>query len=114
MTPPDDFDPPVGVAEELEPGLRRIVAPNPSPMTYRGTNTYLLGRRDLAVIDPGPLDERASGGAFWRRCNRISASRHILVTHAHLDHSPLATPLAQRTGAPVLAFGDARRRAQRR
>ena len=54
MQAPDDFDPPVGIAEVLEPGLRRIVAPNPSPMTYRGTNTYLLGERGLAVIDPGP------------------------------------------------------------
>ena len=54
MTPPDEFDPIIGVAEELEPGLRRIVAPNPSPMTYRGTNTYLLGTVGLAVIDPGP------------------------------------------------------------
>ena len=56
--PDDDFDPPVGVAQELADGLRRIVAPNPSPMTYRGTNTYLIGTRDLAVIDPGPADQQ--------------------------------------------------------
>ena len=54
----EQFDPAYGVAEELSPGLRRIVAPNPSPMTFKGTNTYLLGTRDLAVIDPGP--ERAA------------------------------------------------------
>ena len=54
MTPPDDFNPVVGDAVLLEPGLRRIVAPNPSPMTYRGTNTYIVGTRGLAVIDPGP------------------------------------------------------------
>ena len=51
MQAPDEFNPPAGVAQELHPGLRRILAPNPSPMTYRGTNTYLLGTRDLAVID---------------------------------------------------------------
>jgi len=87
-----------------EPMLRCICAPNPSPMTYRGTNTYLIGDRDIAVIDPGPQDRThlaailaAVGGA------RVTA---ILVTHSHLDHSPLARPLADATGAQVLAAGD--------
>ena len=93
MQAPDDFDPPIGTAQMLEPALRRIVAPNPSPMTYRGTNTYLLGTRGLAVIDPGPqsaphleaiLDAVQDG-------QHIS---HIIVTHSHLDHAPLARPLA--------------------
>ena len=57
MQPPDNFDPPIGRAETLMPGLRRIVAPNASPMTYRGTNTYLLGEESIAVIDPGPASE---------------------------------------------------------
>lgn len=106
MLPPDDFNPPVGIAETLEAGLRRIVAPNPSPMTYRGTNTYLLGKTDLAVIDPGPEDQNhlAAILAAVQPGQRIS---HIIVTHAHLDHSPLARPLAQASGAPVLAFGTA-------
>ena len=106
MTPHDDFNPAAGVAEELEPGLRRILAPNPSPMTYRGTNTYILGTRDLAVIDPGPMDQ----GHMEALMAAVGASQHIshiIVTHSHLDHSPLARPLAERTGAPVLAFGDA-------
>lgn len=90
-----------------EPGLRRVLAPNPSPMTERGTNTWLLGHGRVAVIDPGPADPRhlAAILAALHPGERIS---HIFVTHAHKDHSPLARPLAQATGAPVLAFGDAR------
>ncbi|WP_147104700.1 MBL fold metallo-hydrolase [Tateyamaria sp. syn59] len=106
MQPPDDFDPPIGVAEVLEPGLRRIVAPNPSPMTYRGTNTYLVGTTGLAVIDPGP-DNTAHLNAILSAVKPDQHVTHIVVTHSHLDHSPLARPLAQATGAPVLAFGDA-------
>ncbi len=106
MLPPDDFDPAIGVADTLEPGLRRIVAPNPSPMTYRGTNTYLLGNRGLAVIDPGPEDE-AHLQAILSAVGPDQKITHVIVTHTHLDHSPLAHTLAQRTGAPVLAFGDA-------
>ncbi|MEP1768209.1 MAG: MBL fold metallo-hydrolase [Sulfitobacter sp.] len=104
MQAPDDFDPPIGIAENLEQGLRRIVAPNPSPMTYRGTNTYILGETELAVIDPGPMSEPhlAAILAAVAPHQRIS---HIIVTHTHLDHSPLARPLADHTGAPILAFG---------
>ncbi|MBO9444931.1 MBL fold metallo-hydrolase [Ruegeria sp. R14_0] len=104
MQAPDDFNPPVGQAIELQPGLHRILAPNPSPMTYRGTNTYLVGERDLAVIDPGPLSEPHLEAILsaLRPGQRIS---HIVVTHSHLDHSPLAAPLAERTSAPILAYG---------
>ncbi|MCG7518153.1 MBL fold metallo-hydrolase [Ruegeria sp. Ofav3-42] len=104
MQVPDDFNPPPGNAIELQPGLRRILAPNPSPMTFRGTNTYLLGERDLAVIDPGPLSDAHLDAILDALLpgQRIS---HIVVTHSHLDHSPLAAPLAARTGAPILAFG---------
>ena len=106
MTPPDDFDPPIGVAETLEPGLRRIVAPNPSPMTYRGTNTYVLGTKGLAVIDPGPASD-AHLAAILAAVQPGQQISHIIVTHTHLDHAPLARPLATATGAPVLAFGGA-------
>jgi glyoxylase-like metal-dependent hydrolase (beta-lactamase superfamily II) len=104
MQADDEFNPTVGTAEVLEPGLRRILAPNPSPMTYRGTNTYLLGHTDLAVIDPGPLSESHLQAILEavRPEQRIS---HIIVTHSHLDHSPLAAPLSRACGAPVLAFG---------
>lgn len=96
-----------GDVQHPEPGLRMILAPNPSPMTLWGTNTWLIGAGDVAVIDPGPADERhlAAILAALRPGERIT---HIFVTHAHLDHSPLARPLALATGAPVLAFGDAR------
>lgn len=100
------FDPPIGTAIALGPKLRRIVAGNPSPMTWRGTNTYLLGEKELAVIDPGPdLDSHLE--AILGACAPDQSITHILVTHAHVDHSPLARRLAEHTGAPVLAFGPA-------
>ena len=88
----------------LEPGLRRITAPNPSPMTYRGTNSYVLGEGEVAVIDPGPDDPRHLDAimAALAPGERIGV---ILITHSHRDHSPLARPLAARSGAPVLAAG---------
>ena len=104
MAEQNAFDPPVGVAEDLGRDVRRILAPNPSPMTFRGTNTYMLGAREIAVIDPGPLDESHLEAilAAIGPGQRIS---HIFVTHAHLDHSPLAEVLGRTTGAPVLAYG---------
>lgn len=73
-------------------------------MTYWGTNTYLLGWDSVAVIDPGPMND-AHFSALRRAINGRRVS-HILVTHSHLDHSPLARSLADLTGASVLAFGD--------
>ena len=92
---------PTGEVEPLEPLVRRVLAPNGSPFTYTGTQTYLVGGPDgVAVIDPGPAEadhlaalERAIGGAS------VVA---ILCTHTHRDHSPAAAPLAERTGAPVV------------
>ena len=106
MNPPEDFDPPAGQAQTLAPGLQRILAPNPSAMTWRGTNTYLVGTRNLAVIDPGPSDP-AHLQAIVNSLRPGQSISHILVTHAHLDHSPLAADLARETGAPILAYGDA-------
>lgn len=104
MQAPDDFNPRPGQAVTLSAGLRRVLAPNPSPMTYRGTNTYLVGERDIAAIDPGPLSE-AHLAAILGALESGQRISHILVTHTHLDHSPLAAPLSQKTGAPILAFG---------
>ncbi|SEP24244.1 Glyoxylase, beta-lactamase superfamily II [Salinihabitans flavidus] len=99
------FDPTPGVAGELEPGLRRVVAPNPSPMTFRGTNTYLIGTGGIAVIDPGP-DDAAHLEAILTALRPGQHVSHILVTHAHVDHSPLAPALKARTGARIWAYGD--------
>jgi glyoxylase-like metal-dependent hydrolase (beta-lactamase superfamily II) len=95
-----------GVASEVAPGVRRLVAPNPGPMTDHGTNTYIIGRGSVAVIDPGPespdhlqalLDELAREG------ERVS---HILITHTHLDHCAGLAALKDATGALTAGFGS--------
>ena len=91
-------------AIQLAPGLRRLTAPNPSPMTLHGTNSFLIGQSDLAVIDPGPLSD-AHLQAILAEVGPGQRISHILVTHSHRDHSPLARGLSQATGAPVLAAG---------
>lgn len=100
-----------GTPVELEAGLRLVLAPNPSPMTWWGTNTYLVGDGEIAVIDPGPDDP----SHFAALLAALSGARvgAVLVTHPHLDHSPLAARLGQAVGAPVLGFGppEAGRRA---
>lgn len=95
-----------GGASRPEPGLRVLCAPNPSAMTFRGTNTYLLGEGRVTVIDPGPDDPRHLAGILGTLARGEQVAQ-ILVTHAHLDHSALAPRLAAATGAPVLAFGRA-------
>jgi glyoxylase-like metal-dependent hydrolase (beta-lactamase superfamily II) len=92
-----------GVPSALSPLVRRIVAPNPGPFTGPGTNTYLVGIDEVAVIDPGPDDEGhvdAIVGAAMRE--RI---RWIALTHTHPDHWPATKRLADATGAEVLGYG---------
>lgn len=98
-----DDAPPFGTAIEMQPGLRRILAPNPSPMTYWGTNTYLIGTDPVAVVDPGP--DNADHLAAILAATRGARVSHILVTHAHRDHSPLSAALSGETRAPILAYG---------
>jgi glyoxylase-like metal-dependent hydrolase (beta-lactamase superfamily II) len=93
-------DVPYAKLEQLEDGIARVLAHNPSAFTYYGTQTYLIGTKEVAVIDPGPdlpehLDalDQAIGG------RKVAA---IMCTHTHRDHSPAARPLAEATGAPVV------------
>jgi glyoxylase-like metal-dependent hydrolase (beta-lactamase superfamily II) len=92
-----------GVARALSPLVRRIVAPNPGMMTGPGTNTYLVGIDEIAVIDPGPEDDDHLEAITGCGGDRI---RWILCTHTHPDHSPGAAALREATGAPVLAWGN--------
>jgi glyoxylase-like metal-dependent hydrolase (beta-lactamase superfamily II) len=91
-----------GVAGALSPMVRRIVADNPGMMTGPGTNTYLVGIDEIAVIDPGPGDAAHLDAIAGCGGDRI---RWILLTHTHEDHSPGAIGLKKRTGAEILAFG---------
>jgi glyoxylase-like metal-dependent hydrolase (beta-lactamase superfamily II) len=93
-------DAPYGILEQLEPGIARLLAPNASPFTFTGTQTYFVGTAELAVIDPGP-DEPAHLDALVHAIGGRPVAA-ILVTHTHRDHSPAARPLAERTGAPIL------------
>ena len=92
-----------GVAEQVTPLIRRVIAENPSKFTYRGTGTYIVGHGDVVVIDPGPLlDSHRDAIARALAGERVRA---ILVTHCHADHSPLAEWLRAESGAPTFAFG---------
>ncbi|MBN8630839.1 MAG: MBL fold metallo-hydrolase [Rhodobacterales bacterium] len=90
----------------FDPPIRHLLAPNPSPLTGAGTNSWLVGSTALAVIDPGP-DDPAHLAAILAAVGPGQHISHILVTHAHRDHSALAPRLAAATGAPVHAFGTA-------
>ncbi len=98
------FAPRAGVSFRLAPDLALVLAPNPSPMTYLGTNSYILGKDKLAIIDPGPDNPDHLAALLDAIAGRPVT--HILVTHTHLDHSPLARPLSDAVGALVYAFGN--------
>ncbi len=99
-----DHAPPVGVPERLAPGLRVVTAPNPGPMTFTGTRSYLLGDEAVAVIDPGP-DDPAHRAALLAALGGAPVVA-VLVTHAHRDHSAGARAFARAVDAPLLAHGD--------
>ncbi len=95
-----DFE--YGEARELRPGIRRIVANNPSPFTFKGTNTYLVGEDQLAVIDPGP-DDRRHLDAILEAVGDAQIT-HIILTHTHRDHCDGLAALKDETGAATWAM----------
>ena len=92
-----------GVADQISPLVRRIVAPNASAFTFKGTCTYIVGKGEVAVIDPGPLDDSHLDAI--RHELQGETITHILVTHTHNDHSPGARILSADTGIPTYAYG---------
>lgn len=98
-----EFDFEYGRCDTLSPLIRRVIAPNPGPFTFTGTGVYIIGHGSVAVIDPGPVDP-AHIAAIDAALEGETVS-HVFVTHHHLDHSPLAHPLAEKHGARVYGFG---------
>ncbi len=98
-----DFDIRPGETAELSPLVRRVVCGNASPFTFKGTSSFIAGRGVVAIIDPGP-DDDAHLEALLSAVRGETVS-HILVTHTHMDHSPLARRLKQATGAAIIASG---------
>ena len=91
---------PYGKLEQVEPGIARILAHNPSAFTYHGTQTYLIGDAEVALVDPGPDAPEHLEALECAIAGRPVAA--IMCTHTHRDHSPAARPLAERTGAPIV------------
>jgi glyoxylase-like metal-dependent hydrolase (beta-lactamase superfamily II) len=94
---------PHGAVEETAPGVRRVVCNNPSAFTFRGTNTYIIGRGRAAVMDPGP--ENAAHLAAILAATQGETVTHVVVTHTHRDHSPGTAALVAATGATTYGFG---------
>ncbi|MBY3198674.1 MBL fold metallo-hydrolase [Rhizobium laguerreae] len=100
------FEPAYGRAVPVAPGVERITAENPGPFTFFGTNSYIVGSSSVAVIDPGPEDEAHYQALMAALAGR--AVTHIVVSHTHRDHSPLARRLQAATGAVTVGQGPHR------
>jgi glyoxylase-like metal-dependent hydrolase (beta-lactamase superfamily II) len=100
------FDLAPDTVDEVVPGVRRMLCNNPSPFTFKGTVSYIVGRGRVAIIDPGPVDE--AHAAALLDAVRGETVTHIFVTHTHRDHSPAAARIKAATGAPVFAEGPHR------
>jgi glyoxylase-like metal-dependent hydrolase (beta-lactamase superfamily II) len=95
-----------GVVDRVRPGVRRVLCNNPSPFTFTGTVSYIVGEGNVAIIDPGPDDEAHANALL--EAVRGEKVTHILVTHTHRDHSPNTRRIKAATGAPVYAEGPHR------
>lgn len=95
-----EFDAPAGVVTELTQLVRRILVDNPGPYTFRGTNTYIVGRGRVAVIDPGPVNAQHLQAIL--AATQSETITHVVITHTHRDHSPGAAPLVAATGAQLV------------
>ena len=93
-------DQPYALLNPVEPGIARVLARNPSAFTYTGTQSYLVGEAEVAVIDPGPAEAEHVAALVAAVGGRPVVA--IVCTHTHRDHSPAARPLAQATGAPII------------
>ena len=96
-----EFDYEYGKVEQVSPLIRRVVANNPGPFTFVGTGVYIIGHGEVAVIDPGP--ELAEHFDVLKDILKDETVTHVLVTHGHSDHSPLAQPLAEWAGCKTYA-----------
>jgi glyoxylase-like metal-dependent hydrolase (beta-lactamase superfamily II) len=103
------FDLAAGVVDQVTPLVRRVVCANPGPFTFTGTVSYIVGRGKVAIIDPGPDDERHAAALL--AAVRGETVTHVVVTHTHRDHSPNAPRIVSATGAKT--FGEGRHRAAR-
>ena len=101
-----DFAPPPEAPEVLSPLVRRVVAGNGGPFTFKGTCSYIVGHGRVAIIDPGP--DRPEHVAALLDAVRGETVTHIVVTHTHMDHSPASRALAAATGAPIVGCGPHR------
>ncbi len=99
-----DFDAVPGEAAQISPLVRRVLCANPSPFTFKGTSSFIVGKGQVAIIDPGPLDEAHL--AALTHAVRGETVTHILITHSHADHSPLAARLQELTGAVTVGYGQ--------
>lgn len=95
-----------GVASEVAPGIRRIVANNPGPFTYKGTNSYIVGTGEVALVDPGPDEEAHRAAIVGEVAAKGERITHIFLTHTHKDHSAGLARMVKATGAEVLGFGS--------
>ena len=99
-----EIDPKYGEVVQVTAGIRRVIANNPGRFTFTGTGTYIVGRGQVAIIDPGPEDDEHVAAILAA----VSGEEitHIIVTHTHRDHSPASRALQTATGAPILGFGS--------